>query len=112
MTLCYRGFQKFSTCDSMKYSQVTWFGANMIESTVRRILGAERVRSVESKELLNDDGAAIVRVQIVYDAERGLSIDEMEAIFDAIWRNRVSDDAPFPVIDFIEDRDLATVAAQ
>lgn len=85
--------------------------SDAIESAVRKILGL-RVRSVASEQKINDDGAAIVRVRIVYDASRGLSVEEMESTADEIWQGMTVEGAPFPVIDFQEDTDLDSVAAE
>ena len=83
-----------------------------IEQIVRSTLGSSRVRSVTSEEKDNDDGAPIIRVRIVYDASKGVSVAEMEQIADAIWQDGAAEDAPFPVIDFQEDTDRESVAAE
>lgn len=94
----------------MVRSQTVSLGA--IERAVRATLGTQRVRSVASEEKINDDGAAVIRVLIVYDASKGLSVEEMESVVDAVWLGRASDESPFPVIDFQEDTDLESVAAE
>lgn len=83
-----------------------------IDQAVRAVLGQDRVRSVDTAQTVNDDGAAIIRVYIVYDAKHRPSVSEMEDVVDSILATRSREDAPFPVIDFRDDTDVATVAAE
>jgi len=83
-----------------------------IERAAREVLGGDRVRWVECREMLNDDDAPILRVRIVYDAAHRLTVQEMERVLDALWPEDAGEDAPFPVIDFQEDTDIAPVAAE
>ncbi|WP_284165242.1 hypothetical protein [Frigidibacter sp. SD6-1] len=85
--------------------------AQAIERAVHDALGAIRVRSVSSELRTNDDGAAIVRVRVVYDASQGMSVEDMDRTADAIWSQN-DGAAPFPVIDFQADTDREFLAAE
>ncbi|MEZ5887810.1 MAG: hypothetical protein R3D56_13135 [Paracoccaceae bacterium] len=85
--------------------------ARTIERAVHTALGKRRVRSVSSEWRTNEDGAAIVRVRVVYDASAGMSVEDMDRTADAIWSNG-DGAAPFPVIDFEADTDCEFLAAE
>ena len=82
-----------------------------VEDVVRKVLGS-RVRFVESAERTNDDGAAVLKVRVVYDAAAAPTVEEMEGVFDALWSIGHLVNAPFPVIDFQEDTDVTPLAAE
>lgn len=92
-----------------KSSELT---ADKIEEIVFGQLGRERIKSVESRRVENDNAVPIIRIKIVYSTEHGLSVDEMGQVLDAIWPEDASDTAPFPVIDFQEDTDIERVPAE
>ncbi len=82
-----------------------------VESVVRELLGS-RVRLVDSADRVNDDGAAVLKVRVVYDASEAPSIEDMDRVLDALWNLGNGEDAPFPVIDFQEDTDVTPLAAE
>ncbi len=84
----------------------------MIEDIVSRQLGSDRVISVESRLLDNDDGNPVIRIKVIYTSEDSLTVDEMEQVLDAIWLTDRSAEAPFPVVDFQEDTDEKHIAAE
>jgi len=83
-----------------------------IENVVRDILGSDRVRSVETRSVVNDDGGRILRIRVVYDAERGVTVTEMDKIQDATWPEADSEQEAIPVFDFQEDTDHGFLAAE
>lgn len=84
---------------------------NAIRSTVQKVLGEDRVVSVKTRSSVNDDGVRILRVEVVYDAQRPLSVDEMDRIVDEAWSTQALDQ-PTPIFDFREDTDRGFVPAE
>ncbi len=61
------------------------------EAIVRRLLGAERIRSVRIEPSLNDEGESVLRIYVVYDSALGdPSAEDMTRVSDEIWGDIIS----------------------
>ncbi|WP_129590306.1 hypothetical protein [Roseovarius nitratireducens] len=83
-----------------------------IAHAVRDVLGSSRVRDVSCIFKPNADGAPVIWIQVTYDAQKGITVDEMARVTDAVWPVGRSDELPVPVIDFMADDDLVPTAAE
>ncbi|MAU52140.1 MAG: hypothetical protein CMN17_07110 [Roseovarius sp.] len=83
-----------------------------INRAVRAVLGPDRVREVGCVYKQNIDGAPIIWVRVIYDANEGITVDEMRRVSDALWPVGASEDLAVPVIDFVADTDLVPTAAE
>ena len=82
------------------------------ESTVRKILGEDRVTGVDWYVKTNFDGLEVLRVRVRYDSRMPLSVDDMTRVIEALIADMPNLDAPFPVVDFQADTDNEPVAAE
>lgn len=83
-----------------------------VEQAVRGLLGDSRVRSVEAAIAINEDDQDIARIRVVYDKRTGITVAEMDKVFDALWPGDGESVRPFPIIDFQEDSEIEPVAAE
>lgn len=86
--------------------------SDQIRKSVLEVLGSSRVRDVSCIFKSNSDGAPVVWIQVTYDAHKGITVDEMTHVTDAIWPLAASDGLAVPVIDFMADDDLVPTAAE
>lgn len=77
-----------------------------VRKVVENILGAERVLDVHAELSSNDDGEPIAWFRIVYSGDAELSVAEMQRIKESILVEREAN-SPFPIVSFLEERDLA-----
>lgn len=83
-----------------------------IETAVHAVLGVDRVRSIEWRDMENDDGLRLLRVCVVYDAHQNPSQSEMDEIVDEAWSSILNDLDSVPIIDFQADTDHEFLAAE
>ncbi len=82
------------------------------ESIVRRLLGSDRVKRVKVVSDVNIDGEKILRLYVVYDSSKGLSVEEMSSITDEIWsENLKRDDPAYLVPSFVSSDDEKVLGA-
>jgi len=93
-------------------SDQSFIQTKKIRAIVEKQLGIQRVKHVDSYLEENSDGFPIIRVNIIYSAKDGLTVDEMDMVFDAIWLADEQETARFPVIDFQEDTDGEPIASE
>lgn len=82
-----------------------------VEQSVRGLLSS-RVQLVEAEIAINEDNQDIARITIVYDNSDGITVAEMDSVFDALWPGDGESVRPFPIIDFQADSDFEPVAAE
>ncbi|MCB1365839.1 MAG: hypothetical protein KDK02_17120 [Rhodobacteraceae bacterium] len=83
-----------------------------IYTAVHAVLGDDRVRSIEWREMENDNGLRLLRVCVVYDGCRSPSQSEMDEIVDQAWSSVLNDLDSIPIIDFQADTDNEFLAAE
>ena len=83
-----------------------------IEEIVRDVLGIARARSTDGYLAVNHDGNKILRVLVVYDAAKPITVDEMDSIVDRAWDSLAEKAGVVPVFDFRADSGNDFLAAE
>lgn len=80
---------------------------NNEERIIRRRLGDERIQRVFVVHGVNQDGAAVRRVYVIYDQSKGdLTTKEMSDTIDALWSDSLGEGLESaPVTSFISSED-------